>query len=186
MVGLFPYCVIWPFLLLDFAVTLASMSHKKWDAQEKSHFFISSVQGSLGVPKSSGFIDENERRIAGRVRQVRYANQLSQFAFARALGISLDRLASIEYARTPLTVGVADKISSKFDVSLIWLAQGRGRMNPCVGLISQTSPEIKASTLLSAAFSEDLERRFREHNLFSLYSMVAIGAGEAGLPKGKE
>jgi transcriptional regulator with XRE-family HTH domain len=138
------------------------------------------------VPKSSGLINENERQIVRRVRQVRYANQLSQSAFARALGISLDRLASIEYARTPLTVGVADKISAHFDVSLIWLAEGLGRMNPCVGLISIVSPETKASKLLSEVYSADLEQQFRKLNLFAEFSAAAILTGEAGLPKGKD
>lgn len=138
------------------------------------------------MPKSSGLINENERQIVSRVRQVRYANQLSQAAFACALGISLNRLASIEYARTPLTVGVADKISEKFDISLVWLAEGRSRMKPCVGLISRSCPEIKASTLLSRAYSPELKRRFESSNLYGLFSVVAILAGEAGLPKGKD
>lgn len=154
--------------------------------QEKSRFFFPLIQRSLDVPKSSGLINEKERQIVARVRQVRYANQLSQSEFARALGISLDRLASIEYARTPLTVAGADKISSKFDVSLIWLAEGRGRMKPCFGLISQSRPEIRGSELLSAVFSADLERRLIEENFFSMFSMAVIMQGEAGLPKGKD
>ena len=110
----------------------------------------------------------------------------SQPAFARALGISVDRAASIEYARTPLTVELSDGISSKFDVSLIWLATGGGRMMPCVGLIGILCKEIKPSAVLSKEFSPEVKRRFGVCDLYGQFVVSAIMTGRPGLPKGKE
>ncbi len=138
------------------------------------------------MPKASTLINDRERSIAARVRQVRYANQLSQTRFARSLGISLDRLASFEYGRTPLTVDVADKISTEFDVSLIWLAEGRGRMNPCVGLILKELPETKASELLSKVYSPELQRKLSESNSYNKFSAAAILFDDGRFPKGTE
>jgi transcriptional regulator with XRE-family HTH domain len=138
------------------------------------------------VPKTSGLIDKKERQIAARVRQIRYTNQLSQPEFCKALNETLDRMASIEYGRTPLTVAVADKIGAKFDVSLIWLAHGRGRMNPCIGLISNFCTEIGGSTLLSKAMTRGLERQFFEDEKFNFLAVDAIAFGQIKLPTGKK
>jgi len=130
-------------------------------------------------------MNERERQIAGRVRQVRYSNGLSQPRFAYALEISLHRLAGIEYGRTPLRVWIADMISVKFDVSLVWLAEGRGRMNPCDGLIFAICPEIKPGELLSRAWTSELKRAFRVNSLFREFCLQATLTGVAGLATGK-
>lgn len=137
------------------------------------------------MPRPSGRIDEKERQIAERVRQVRYSNQLSQPEFARALDISLDRLASIEYARTPLTVGVADLISAQFDVSLIWLAHNRGRMKPAVGLIAGSCPEIKASEPLSGVVSDAVAEKLFAGQQYGWFQMAATLTGDVSLPVGQ-
>lgn len=130
-------------------------------------------------------MNERERQIAGRVRQVRYSNQLSQPRFADALEISLHRLAAIEYGRTPLRVWIADMISAKFGVSLVWLAEGRGRMNPCSGLICVIRPEIKPGELLSRACTSELKSALRVNSLFSKFCLAASLTGVAGLTTGK-
>ncbi len=151
----------------------------------KNYFrsFLLWLLDHAGVPKPSGLINVREKAIADRVRQVRYSNRLSQTAFSRALGISLDRLASFEYGRTPLTVDVADKISATFDVSLIWLAEGRGRMNPCIGLILLTRPETKPSALLSKTYSPELREGFSQRDAYTTFSMSAILTGDARFRK---
>lgn len=106
-------------------------------------------------------MSDNDRVIAKRVRRVRFANELTQSAFARALDVSHDRIASIEYERTPLAVDLADKISGRFDVSLIWLAKGEGRIGPCVGLITQIIPDFDGSEILSKCFNSELEKLLR-------------------------
>jgi len=131
------------------------------------------------MPKPSGRVDQNEREIAKRVRMVRFHSQLSKPAFAKALGVSLDRIASVEYGRTPLVVSVADKISATFDINLIWLAHGKGRMKPCAGLISTLSPEINDSELLSKAVTPEFEARARGREDFYFFALSAIMAGEA-------
>lgn len=101
------------------------------------------------MAKISGLINNKEREIAARIRKVRYSNQLSQPAFARKLAITRDRLASIEYGRTPLIVQIADKISEQFDINLIWMSTGRGLMQPTCGLILQICQGIKGNDLFS-------------------------------------
>lgn len=137
------------------------------------------------MPKISGLITEKERQIAARVRQVRYSKQLSQPEFSRVLFETTNRMASIEYARTPLTVGVADKICGKFDVSLIWLAHGRGSMKPGLGRVSSSCPEIAAATLLSRAMTKETEGRILKDYRFGWLAVAAILGGEIELPRGK-
>jgi transcriptional regulator with XRE-family HTH domain len=146
--------------------------------------FLLEFWGICRVPKTSGLISEKERQIAARVRQVRYANQLSQPDFSKALGETVNRMASVEYARTPLTVDVADKIGSKFDVSLIWLAHGHGRMKPCIGLMSVCCPEIKGSDLLSKSLTSAAGNKFFEQQRFNFTAMDAILSGRVFLPRG--
>jgi transcriptional regulator with XRE-family HTH domain len=112
------------------------------------------------MPKPNGRIDQIEREIAKRVRMVRFYHQMSLPKFARTLGVSVNKIAGVEYARTPLKVCIADKISAKLDVNLIWLATGSGRMNPTIGLISQIAPEIKGNSQLSKSFDPDIKKRF--------------------------
>jgi len=129
-------------------------------------------------------INERERQIAKRVRQVRYSNQLSQPAFARAIRISLDQAASIEYARTPLTLGIAERIAIEYDVSLSWLADGRGRMNPCGGLITRLFPTIKPDSLLSAAWSRHVHARLKSEFITVMFDAAAILIRKSYFPGG--
>jgi transcriptional regulator with XRE-family HTH domain len=179
-----------PFLArfcLTVAATLRIKSHEPWDLSMLFFYsFFWAVCGICLVPKTSGLISEKERQIAVRVRQVRYAKQLSQPEFARVLHETTNRMASIEYARTPLTVGVADKICTKFDVSLIWLAHGRGSMKPCIGRLSSSCPEIGDSTLLSKAMTEEIESQVLKDYDFGWLSAAAILTGGIALPKGKK
>ena len=137
------------------------------------------------MPKKSGLINAKEREIAIRVRRVRYSNQQSQPAFARALGISRDRLASIEYARTPLTVELADKIAGKFDVGLSWLATGEGSMKPSIGKILTACPEIKGKSLFSNTYSAAVRDRLIKNYEFNFFTMAAVLTDVGDLPKGK-
>lgn len=117
------------------------------------------VFASLPVPKVSGLINDHERQIAARVRHVRKSIRFSQSEFATVLGETVNRIASIEYARTPLTVAVADKISGQFNINLKWLKTGLGEMKPSIGYFSIFVPNTKASTLLSHADADELESR---------------------------
>jgi transcriptional regulator with XRE-family HTH domain len=130
-------------------------------------------------------MNDGEREIASRVRKVRFAEQLSQSQFARALGLSRDRIACVEYGRTPLSVDIADKLALKFDVGLKWLATGAGRMKPSIGQIAQIKPKIKGSELLSKAFSEEIQQRLLASHEFAFMGAKAILFDAVDLPKGK-
>ena len=138
------------------------------------------------MTKPSGLVNDREREIAARFRRVRFANQLSQPKFAEALGVTLGRVASIEYGRTPLTVGLADKLSAQFDVSLFWLANGEGRMCPCGGLICNIAPEIDHETLFSLAFSKELDSKMVSDSWFATVDSIINASDEVVLPKGEE
>ena len=123
--------------------------------------------------------------IAARVRQVRFFMRLSQTQFAKALGITRNRIANVENGRTPLSVDLADNLALKFDVGLSWLATGRGRIRPSMGLISQIKPGIKGSEWFSSAFSDDIRQRLIERYQFHFLASGAILFDDLYLPKGE-
>ena len=130
-----------------------------------------------------------DRAIAKRVRRVRFANQITQAEFAKAINESLDRIASIEYERTPLTVGLADEICITFDVNLAWLASGKGNMKPFIGRIEEIAHEIDASELLSKNFTEVIQKRLLERYYadfdYNTFGSDAILTGFGALPEGE-
>jgi transcriptional regulator with XRE-family HTH domain len=69
-------------------------------------------------------MNERERMICARIKEFRERVNWSQKDFAAQIGISLNQLASIEYARTPLRYDIAWKIRSLFGVGLEWLSVG--------------------------------------------------------------
>jgi hypothetical protein len=64
-----------------------------------------------------------------------------QPAFAAELDISRDRLASIEYARTPLRYPVGYRLCTLFDINPDWLANGTGEMASSLALPELPMPE---------------------------------------------
>jgi transcriptional regulator with XRE-family HTH domain len=80
------------------------------------------------MPKISGLVSAREKEIARRVQQVREHINWPQPAFASELDISRDRLASVEYARTPLRFADGYRLCMVFDINPAWLANGTGEM----------------------------------------------------------
>jgi len=78
------------------------------------------------VPKL-GFtkLPPEEEAICVRVREVREDNQMSQADFAVSLGITRDRVASLEYARAPLRWDMGSKLCEIYKRSQRWLAEGK-------------------------------------------------------------
>jgi transcriptional regulator with XRE-family HTH domain len=150
------------------------------------HLFFGLFWALFLVPKISGLINPLERQIAARVRRVRESAYLSQSEFAAALGETLNRVASIEYARTPLTVGVADKLSIKFNINLQWLKTGAGKMKPSLGTFALFLPEIKGFTLFSAANVDALDKRTDVLFKFNQHHVDIFAEGAIVLPKGKK
>jgi transcriptional regulator with XRE-family HTH domain len=80
------------------------------------------------MPKISGLVTAREKEVARRVQQAREHINWPQPAFAAELDISRDRLASVEYARTPLRFSDGYRICMVFDINPEWLANGTGDM----------------------------------------------------------
>jgi transcriptional regulator with XRE-family HTH domain len=138
------------------------------------------------VSKISGRINQQEREIAARVRKVRKDLWLSIPKFAAALGETLDRMASIEYGRTPLTVAVADKLADEFDINLKWLKTGNGKKVPGIGTFSVFAPEIRRSILLSIADTASIEEKHSELLKYNYLGMEARIYKAVRLPKGEK
>jgi hypothetical protein len=80
------------------------------------------------MPKISGLVSPREKEVARRVQQVREHINWPQPAFASEMDISRDRLASVEYARTPLRFADGYRLCMVFDINPEWLANGAGEM----------------------------------------------------------
>lgn len=97
-----------------------------------------------------------EVQICARVKQFREAGALSQSLFAEALDISRDKLASIEYGRSPLRFGVGKILCRQFNISQAWLAEGLGNPHPQIEFAEEVERSIPQKTLFSRAFAEYL------------------------------
>jgi len=96
-------------------------------------------------------MNDREREICARVKEFREHVDWSQKDFAAQLGISLNQLASIEYARTPLRYDIAWKLRTLFGLSLEWLSVGELMPNSVVNdnLPAPQSTGLTAFALLS-------------------------------------
>ncbi|HEV2329378.1 MAG TPA: hypothetical protein VGY56_11385 [Verrucomicrobiae bacterium] len=95
-------------------------------------------------------------------------------------------MANIEYARTPLTVGVADKIAEKFEINLIWLATGEGSPRPYIGKLKEISPNSEERALLSRAFDETAKRALVERHVKGLEVLMRLATTWDELPLKKQ
>src|SRR5580658_10365257 len=105
-----------------------------------SHFFVGRVRFGY-MPHKSGLVDQREIDIGRRVQQAREYINWPQPAFAAELDISRDRLASIEYGRTPLRYPVGYRLCVVFDINPEWLANGTGEMTSPLMLPNLPMPE---------------------------------------------
>ena len=108
------------------------------------------------MPKKSGLINEIEVAIGARVKQFRENIKWQQPGFAYELGISRDKLASIEYGRTPLRFELAKRLCERFDLSQCWLARGIGQPHPCIPFSPDIEGQIPVRSLFSEAFYHHL------------------------------
>jgi transcriptional regulator with XRE-family HTH domain len=79
--------------------------------------------------------------IGRRIQQVREHINWPQPAFAAELDISRDRLASIEYGRTPLRYPVGYRLCGQFSINPEWLANGKGEMKSDLVIPDLPMPE---------------------------------------------
>jgi transcriptional regulator with XRE-family HTH domain len=94
-------------------------------------------------------MNDYERQICSRVGQLREGLKQPQRNFAKLLGISHDKLASIEYGRTPLRFETALAAATLTGCNLAWLAEG---INP--KLAPLPSPSVTGKIPSQRLFSE--------------------------------
>ena len=93
------------------------------------------------MPKKSGLVTPREVQIGRRVKAFRDQINWPQPAFAAELGISRDKLASIEYGRTPLRYAIGYRLCFIFDVNHRWLATGAGDVKAATAALELPRPE---------------------------------------------
>ncbi|HEY3914199.1 MAG TPA: helix-turn-helix transcriptional regulator [Verrucomicrobiae bacterium] len=108
------------------------------------------------MPKKSGLVTQREVEVGTRVKRFRDQINWPQPAFAAELGISRDRLASIEYGRTPLRYSVGYKLCFIFDVNYRWLATGEGEVKAATAALELLRPEGLPHRALFSTICDDL------------------------------
>jgi transcriptional regulator with XRE-family HTH domain len=93
------------------------------------------------MPKKSGLVTPREVKIGQRVKRFRDQINWPQPAFAAELGISRDKLASIEYGRTPLRYPIGYRLCFIFDVNHQWLTTGNGEVKAATAALELPRPE---------------------------------------------
>jgi len=108
------------------------------------------------MPNPSGKMNQREREICARFKIVRERMGQSERTLALLLNVTRDKLAGIEYGRTPLQSGVAFALAKYAGCNLNWLAEGTGPMRgplPSPDLIAQITPRC----LFSVAWKRHLK-----------------------------
>jgi DNA-binding transcriptional regulator YiaG len=91
-----------------------------------NYFFSVCCNTILAVPiDPTSKLPQRELEICARVREVREGEQMSMPVFAKALGITRQRLGSYEYGRAPLRYSLGKRIGELFDINQRWLATGQ-------------------------------------------------------------
>jgi transcriptional regulator with XRE-family HTH domain len=103
------------------------------------------------MPNKSGKVTAREREIGERARQFRESINWPQSAMAPEVDLSRDRLASVEYGRTPLRYPAGYRLCFIFDVNPGWLADGVGEMKAPAGALDLPTPDNQPKRAL---FSE--------------------------------
>jgi transcriptional regulator with XRE-family HTH domain len=107
------------------------------------------------MAKKSGLVTPREAEIGRRLQRAREHINWPQPAFAAELDISRDRLASVEYARTPLRYAAGYRLCVVFDINPAWLADGVGDMKSTQVLPDLPMPEgLPAKSMFSQIYDQ--------------------------------
>lgn len=106
-------------------------------------------------------MNEGERAIGARVRQIREEKRYSQREFAEILDLTRIQLAAVEYGQTPLKYITALKLFSNFGTNPLWLATGDGPIEMRVYLPSATAFKVNENALFSEVFLGELLALFK-------------------------
>lgn len=103
-------------------------------------------------------VPDAELSICRRLREARLLRKWSQPNLSRALGITRERLASIEYGRAPLRFDVALKLWNSLDLNQRWLAEGKEPRDSNVPIADELLAAIPKQMLFSEAYEKYLKR----------------------------
>lgn len=133
------YCVLQAFLILPFG----------W--QSLTVRCAMAMSGRIRFPR-------REVEICRRLREFRRSIKWSQALFAKALGLTRDQVASLEYGRTPLRYHLGNKICFVFQINQRWLAVGKVPKDMYLVLPWNLNEEVLASaaTLFSEVYDKHL------------------------------
>jgi transcriptional regulator with XRE-family HTH domain len=110
------------------------------------------------MPKPNQTVTLREKEICGRVRYFRkVVAKWSQPVMAQEIGMSLHRLAGVEYGRVPLHFGVAISLCDKCDINPRWLAIGELPIQPRLHVVMHPYANYPNSALFSMAFDAFLD-----------------------------
>ena len=106
------------------------------------------------MPSASGKINDRERKICSRLKEIREIINVSQQRFAGFLELTRDKVASIECGRTPLRYDIAWLMRGIMGVNLDWLATGK--FEPTIMeqdyLLAPSQTGLPLSALLSEVY----------------------------------
>ena len=122
-------------------------------------------------------MDDRERQICRRVRDVRLHFRQPQLVFARIVSLTRDKLAAIELECSPLRFAPGNLICEKFDVCQRWLAEGLPQQFGCIQYPLESLARVDRRELFSVAYFDifreftglAVERSFAAARGFELY-----------------
>jgi transcriptional regulator with XRE-family HTH domain len=128
------------------------------------------------MPNKSGKVTARERDIGARARRFRESINWPQSALAPELDLSRDRLASVEYGRTPMRYTAGYRLCFIFDVNPYWLADGPGEMKAPAGALELPTPETQPRRALFSAIFDKVRAK-------KASSKAAAGRGRKKQPR---
>jgi len=129
------------------------------------------------MPVMSGLMNDEERAICARLRELRVRTGCSQEDFGRLLGLTRDRVVTIDMGRSPLRYWMADAVCAKFDICQRWLATGFEPMGGYVSFPAEIGLEVGRNETFSAAYHRILSHKVEQVILETAWRRAEAFAG---------
>ena len=111
------------------------------------------------MPKTSSRIDERQRAICGRLRELRLRERFSQQHFGNAAGLTRNIVAAMETACSPVHFRAGRAVCSVFNVCQRWLAEGAEPYRGNIKIPAEIEAQIGPRCLFSKAYDDWLRPR---------------------------
>lgn len=102
-------------------------------------------------------MNERERAICARLKQFREQGGWMRKPFAEKLGITDDKLASVERGATPLRYDLAQWACARFNISQRWLAEGKGPSSYFIAVRHDLTEAVSPRALFSSVYFDILK-----------------------------